>query len=166
MVLLQWSTRPKDTLNLNWFRAGEPVFWLGGPAAGAPACGLRDQQRSINTAIRLPRPQDVGWPSCVIWHRKVPPEGLWLCGNTRTGSCKSTLQTVRHRILPTRRSSGHLARTLHLDLSNKVVEKANSTRCLLLSGPLRAQGCGHAVGNTLPDCRVIAPSDVRKFLIK
>ena len=42
------------------------------------------------------------------------------------------------------------------------------------SGPLRAQGCGHAVasmghlccGDAFLDCRVTAPGDTEKFLVR
>ena len=33
----------------------------------------------------------------MIWHRKVPPSGLWLCGSASTWQWRTPLSTQRHR---------------------------------------------------------------------
>ena len=46
-----------------------------------------------------PRSRGVGTPG-VIWHRKVPPSGLWLCGNASTWQWRARDNSTLHATPP------------------------------------------------------------------
>ena len=76
---------------LGWKGAEEPRFEVR--SLSHSTCNDPPPPTSSRTRIVLHaelagtltiRPEVVGWAPWVIWHRKVPPSGLWLCGSAST----------------------------------------------------------------------------------
>ena len=75
----EWTGFGTDTVSIHGHLASTPrnSAHLADPALQCTPA--RDVAQGIPTR------ESWGGPSFVIWHRKVSPSGLWLCGNASTG---------------------------------------------------------------------------------